>query len=146
MMLFDLLYYLLLYLNFWSIKSFVYFRLFQIRGKLYELLINCIPPEIILKVKTWCSFLNLIFSFPVLNFIFVFTSEAALWIVKEIGWRIKAWGLPLGCILCKFFFFLWVFGCQILITHVLLVLQVMYSSGRDIEFSARGLIRLNIWW
>ncbi|KAJ6422573.1 hypothetical protein OIU84_027524 [Salix udensis] len=24
-------------------------RLFQVRGKLYELLINCIPPEIILK-------------------------------------------------------------------------------------------------
>lgn len=27
------------------------FRLFQVRGKLYELLINCIPPEIVLKVK-----------------------------------------------------------------------------------------------
>lgn len=27
------------------------FRLFQVRGKLYELLINCIPPEIILKVN-----------------------------------------------------------------------------------------------
>ncbi|KAI3705393.1 hypothetical protein L1987_75630 [Smallanthus sonchifolius] len=24
-------------------------RLFQVRGKLYELLVNCIPPEIILK-------------------------------------------------------------------------------------------------
>ncbi|XP_039170327.1 replication factor C subunit 3 isoform X1 [Eucalyptus grandis] len=30
-------------------------RLFQVRGKLYELLINCIPPEILLKVKVHFS-------------------------------------------------------------------------------------------
>jgi len=29
----------------------IYLRLFQVRGKLYDLLINCIPPEIILKVN-----------------------------------------------------------------------------------------------
>lgn len=35
-------------LNLSSIVCF--FRLFQVRGKVYELLVNCIPPEVILKV------------------------------------------------------------------------------------------------
>uniref|UniRef100_A0A2N9F893 AAA+ ATPase domain-containing protein n=1 Tax=Fagus sylvatica TaxID=28930 RepID=A0A2N9F893_FAGSY len=33
-------------------------RLFQVRGKLYELLVNCIPPEIILKVLAFFSLLH----------------------------------------------------------------------------------------
>lgn len=34
-----------------SLSSVVcFFRLFQVRGKVYELLVNCIPPEVILKV------------------------------------------------------------------------------------------------
>ena len=41
-------------------------RLFQVRGKLYELLVNCIPPEIILKVKT--TFFHVV----IVNFFFFF--------------------------------------------------------------------------
>ena len=43
-------------------------RLFQVRGKLYELLVNCIPPEIILKVKT--TFFHVV----IVNFFFFFFS------------------------------------------------------------------------
>lgn len=31
-------------------------RLFQVRGRIYELLVNCIPPEVILKVIIKCTF------------------------------------------------------------------------------------------
>lgn len=43
--------YQLLTCNASFVHRVICFRLFQVRGKLYELLINCIPPEIILKVN-----------------------------------------------------------------------------------------------
>jgi hypothetical protein len=35
----------------YAISCSLMFRLFLVRGKLYELLTNCIPPELILKVS-----------------------------------------------------------------------------------------------
>lgn len=90
------------YLRAMNILSAVCFRLFQVRGKLYELLINCIPPEIILKVNLLLYNVPTLrfFSLPDFDFIFV-GSEASLWAVEETGCRTKTWNLPLGCLLCK---------------------------------------------
>lgn len=52
-------------------------RLFQVRGKLYELLINCIPPEIILKVNAQLRNCSYVFCFPYLTSKFVFGGSEA---------------------------------------------------------------------
>lgn len=76
-------------------------RLFQVRGKIYELLTNCIPPEIILKVLTDTpDCLSIVDPWMDFN-IFILIAEATLWTSEEIRWWIKAWGLPLGSILCE---------------------------------------------
>lgn len=64
------------------VKDFsICFRLFQVRGKLYELLVNCIPPEIILKVRT-ASFIyfdfDFVFYFELNTYNFLVGSEAGL--------------------------------------------------------------------
>lgn len=46
------------------------YRLFEVRGKLYELLTNCIPPEIILKVRSFFQVLHLPLCKVLQNFMF----------------------------------------------------------------------------
>ena len=78
-----------------------FFSLFQVRGKVYELLVNCIPPEVLLKVSNKNPILIFVsFYLSFLHIIYTFT-EASLRIAEETGLGAEAWSLPLGRILCK---------------------------------------------
>lgn len=88
-------------------------RLFQVREKLYELLVNCIPPEVILKVCGSLSYSILCHGFVargVHNYCsgrvhnWLDFAEITGWVDEEAGFRAEARGLPLGCLLRKLLF------------------------------------------
>ncbi|XP_056846035.1 replication factor C subunit 3 isoform X1 [Raphanus sativus] len=65
--------------------------LFQVRGKVYELLVNCIPPEVILKVSNKTQFCFLFFYlFPfLLNSFFFFLQRLLHELLKKLDSELK---------------------------------------------------------
>lgn len=77
----------------WSLFFFLFFifprcfRLFMVRGKFYELLMNCIPPEIILKVMLlWLDKVYLVVD---ISFIFVLFQRLLSELLKKLDSELK---------------------------------------------------------